>query len=110
MFQENKLYFLFNDVDTNLILKSIDATQLTFLDEKTAITTSTLDQIQPLNDCELQHIFWDYNSIDGAITQNSFSVKVNPQEANDSFTHVIACLNEYKNGSDGGWTNKRWKY
>ena len=77
MFQENKLSFLFNDVDINLILKSIDATQSTSLDEKTAITTSSLDQIQPLNDCELQHLFWDYNSIDGAITQNLFSVKAN---------------------------------
>ena len=95
MFQENKLSFLFNDANANLILKSIDATQLTSLDVKTAITTSTLDQIQPLNDCELQHIFWDYNSIDGAITQNSFSVKMIPQEANDSFTHAIACLDEY---------------
>ena len=62
MFQENKLSFLFNDANANLILKSIDATQLTSLDVKTAITTSTLDQIQPLNDCELQHLF-------GTITQ-----------------------------------------
>ena len=57
MFQENELSFLFNEVNTNLILKSIDATQLTSLDEKTAITSSTLDQIQPPKDCELQHLF-----------------------------------------------------
>ena len=49
---------------------------------------------------------WDYHSIDGAITQNSFSVKVNPQEANGSFIHIIACLDEYKNGMKPKWNQQ----
>ena len=70
----------------------------TSFDENTAITTSTLDQIQPQNVRLLRSDFWWCQSIDGAIPQNSFTVEVKPQKANDSF------ICEYLRG---GKKNKR---
>ena len=46
--------------------KSIYVIQLTFVGENTATTTSTLYRIQLLNDS--RHTFWQYRSIDGAVS------------------------------------------
>ena len=46
IWQKSELDFLFNKVDPNLRLKSIDVIQLTFVGENTATTTSALYRIQ----------------------------------------------------------------
>ena len=61
MWQKSQLSFLFNKVDPNFRLKSIDVIQLTFVGENTGISTSTLDRVEPRND--------RFNISFGSITQ-----------------------------------------